>query len=298
MAQTISEIYAIIINEVKNQSVTQEQLKDELKDYPNAIDRQRQKLAGLTSNSKVSLWRLWAFVMAVICWIQQVLFDKAKEEITVLANTGIRDAEAAFLNEIRLFEYPGTPIIHPETYQVQFFESKPALQIIKNTAITTDSLGVSLVKVAKDDGTGTLIKLSDLEKDKLIEYAKMIQPVGSNVQIISTEPDKIKLKIKIWVDIFRIPSGENIDTLKADANTRLKAAINDIDTHGKISLQKIEDTIKSMPTYKNLHWEERPTGKSNAATYYYPFQNGEFMTVAGYAIAEWTLDDIEILPYM
>lgn len=298
MAQTISEIYAIIINEVKNQTVTQEQLKDELKDYPNAIDRQRQKLAGLTSNSKVSLWRLWAFVMAVICWIQQVLFDKAKEEITVLANTGIRDAEAAFLNEIRLFEYPGTPIIHPTTYQVQFFESNPDLRIIRTAAITTDSLGLSLVKVSKDDGTGTLIKLSDLEKGKLIEYAEMIQPVGSNVQIFSTDPDTIKFKLKIWVDIDRIKDGENFDTIKADADTRLKAAINDIDTHGKISLQKIEETIKSISVYKNLHWEERPTGKSNVAANYYPFQNGEFMTVAGYATAAWTLDDIEILPYM
>lgn len=296
MALTIAEYYQLIILEVKAQPTISTELKGELDSYPNAVDRMGTLFAQLTRNSKVAFWRLWAFVMAVICWIQATLWDKAKEEITVLANAAIRDTDQAFLREVKLFEYPGTAVIDPVSKEIKFSPSNPANRIIKSAAIITDSLGVSNILVAQDDGSGGLEKIPSDALAAFRVYLGMIQPVGTNVQGDSRDADRLKIVLNFWYD----PLSGYADTTAVETavNNALLAALLLTDFKGRTQKQVLEDTVRGVLGYKNLDFVLLQA-KSNAAITYSNFQNGEYTTVSGYLKpatgADWV---INVFPYL
>jgi hypothetical protein len=296
MALTIAEYYQLIILEVKTQPTISSELKGELDAYPNAIDRMRTLFAQLTSNSKVAFWRLWAFVMAVICWIQATLWDKAKEEITVLANAAIKDTDQAFLREVKLFEYPGTAVIDPVTKEIVFSPSNPDNQIIKTAAIITDSLGVSNILVAQDDGAGGLMKIPSVVLDAFRVYLAMIQPVGTNVQGDSRDADRLKISLNVWYD--PLAGYSDPTAFETEVNNALVASLLLTDFKSRTQKQVIEDAVRAVPGYKNLDFTILQA-KSDAAISYSNFQNGEYTAVAGYLKpatgADWV---INVFPYL
>ncbi len=78
MARTVKEIY--------NEMVLEKQSMSTLNGLHPGIDNAQTLLTDLTTQSKVTIWRLLFFVTAVGIWIHEKLFDKHKEEIEIRAN--------------------------------------------------------------------------------------------------------------------------------------------------------------------------------------------------------------------
>ena len=295
MAKTIQEYYQDIINEVKNQTVLENELSGELASYPASIDIMRILLSELNSGSKVAIWRLWAFVIAAIMWIQATLWDKAKTEITELAALANTDKDLAFIYRIKQFEYPGTLIIDPDSYQVSFTPSNPQNRIVEACAIIAASNGISKVLVAKSDGNGGLQKLTNDELSALRVYGSKIQGVGTNVQFNSFDPDILKIKVKVFYDPL---AGFTQAQYQALANETVTNSTKNIDFKGTLQENKIGDDLQKLTGYKNFFIETIQARSSTITNLWYDLVDGEYNTVSGYLIPATGSDwEIEALPY-
>lgn len=198
MARTISQIYTSIITEKESFS--------ELNGLTPVPETTQTLLDDLQSTSKVSIWRLWLWLVAVAIWVHENIFDQhiAEVEELILNKT---------FGQLRWYEQTsksfqlGYSLEWDDTdyrYEYSDTTSQAAInsKIITQAAateLTTGSGKEIVLKVAK--GTvGSLSALSTSEKTSFDAYIDRIKPAGTNITTISAVADDLKLSITITYD--------------------------------------------------------------------------------------------------
>lgn len=154
----------------------------------------------LTSVSRVAIWRLITYVVAVCAWVQQTLFDEHVEETEAIILAKNPPSRYWYQQKCLDFQY-GFPLL-PESdvfdntgkTQQQIDDSK----VVKYAAIVkqVNSFGrITLIaKVAGVDGDDNVAQLDDDVVDALQYYFddEKVAPAGDNVLVQSGPADKIK----------------------------------------------------------------------------------------------------------
>ena len=117
MANSIKEIYNQIIQEKERMSSL-----DALGyDKDPAVTHADALLADLDSGSKVSIWRLWAYVVAVVIYFHEKMWDLFRAEVETKLKA-IPGTDIWLANECRKFQYPGVLTLLPDgTYGYEFY---------------------------------------------------------------------------------------------------------------------------------------------------------------------------------
>lgn len=196
MARTIKEIYNEIITE-KESMATLSDLAYNKKPEETHADA---LLTDLNSNSKVSIWRLWAFVVAVVISFHEKMWDLFKAEV-----------------ETKLQAIPGTANwLAQECKKFQFYEDEeendfafnsdgtygyetidPDRQIVKRVAVTS-LWGNTVVKVASVDGNEDPLPLTSGQLSAFNGYLHAIQYAGTTVTSSSKASDKLKISMSVY----------------------------------------------------------------------------------------------------
>ncbi len=215
MARTIQQIYDAIITEKEQQA----QLNALV---PNP-DTAQTFLTDLTSSSKVAVWRLLCWVIAVAHWAHENIFDQHKAEIEALSETLVTGTLLWYQQQALNFQYGDSLIWNPSTLRFEYPAAATGLKVVTRASAIEGS-GQVRIKVAKDDGSGGLTTLDSSEENALRSYINRIKFAGTNLAITNVSADLLKLNITINYDPLLIGAD---GVLISDGTTRpVDVAIN------------------------------------------------------------------------
>lgn len=245
MARTISEIELSIISQKESTS----------------------QLSGLTSDSKVSIWRLWVYIVAVAIHFHEVLFDKHKTELEEIASRSIVGKEAWYADQALQFQFGYSLTFNRNTYRYYYLDaiSQDAInsRIVKRASakevFTSGFTGIR-IKVAKDNG-GNLIALTPEELSAFSYYMSRIAFAGIPLDIISIEADDLRYDIRIFFDGV-LPVEDELSKIESV----IEEYISNIDFDGIFYRNKLIDALQSISSVKDIdivRLSTKPFGSSN-----------------------------------
>ena len=153
------------------------------------------ELSGLTSTSKVAIWRLWLWIVAYATYILESLWDvKAKELEQQAANTLVGTI-SWYAQKCREWQYG---------YQLEWIDNVYTYATHDDNAKLAKWVAISEVegglwiKVAKDDGNGNPTPLTTAELNDLRAYMHQLKMVGTRLTIVSLDADKLAFDIDVY----------------------------------------------------------------------------------------------------
>ena len=212
MARSILEIYDALIE--------QKQTLTELNSLQPNIDSSQQLLNDLNSTSKVAIWRLIFFVIAVGIWMVENIFDEHKSYINSRVDELIVGSDKWIELKAREFQF-GDPLVWLGN-RYGYETINEANRIVKLVAVTP-SAGMVLVKVAKLVGEDPTPLTND-ELAAFSAYMAKIKFAGILMPCVSRNADEIRLHYRVYID----PLVLNIDgSLKSNPSVKpVEDAIN------------------------------------------------------------------------
>lgn len=166
-------------------------------------------LSGYTwSDSKVAIWRLWTYVVAVCIWTLENLFDYHKSEVEQIIATQKPHTLQWYVHKATLFQLGATLPEGSDSYTEP--SSDPMVTIIRHAAAVELS-NLVRIKVAKDNG-GALEALTIGELAAFSGYMNKIKDAGVRLQLTSSNPDSLQLVLSVYYDpLVLTNSGTRID---------------------------------------------------------------------------------------
>jgi hypothetical protein len=225
---------------------------DQLKKQILTEKTNQESLSGLTSTSKVSVFNIWAYVIAVCIWTIYAAWDI----FTVEMDDKIRNQKLYSLLWFRnsALEYRhGHPLDDAtgkytgEGYTDQEIEDA---QIVARAAVIEIEINNRkhlFIKLAKEVG-GTLVKLDEAEQDGVRNYFSRIKPAGTKIITFSDAPDELKLEVTFYYDpLIFDQNGVRID---GKDNTPVQKAISDylanLKFNGEFILAELVDILQGI----------------------------------------------------
>lgn len=241
MARSVEEIFNQMVSEKQSLSA----LDPYLPEYNLPTDNPYQLLLNeLSSWSKVSIWRLWIFMVALAHHQFEVLMDYFKAEQDQVAAQSIAGNLPWYRDQALKFQSGHSLTFNPNTYRYSYLIDDPGSRIIAKCAVVEENnLNVNgiVIKVAKLS-SGNLVPLSAPEKIEFNTYINRIKFAGVQSVVISEQPDQIRLELDVFYD-------GTLDL--TEFKTRFEASISDylnngIDFDGNFIKNKLIDKFQSV----------------------------------------------------
>ena len=197
------------------------------------------ELSGLNSISQVAIYTLWKYVMSVIIFFEESLWDLLKTEIETTISTAVVGTDEWVKQEALKFQYS---TVTPQVVQlVDFVPSynpvDETLQIITRASVATLVSQTVSVKVAKSDPP---VKLAALELSSFEAYLDDIGFAGVRFNVQSLDADLMFLEAEIFYD------GQYASTISADVIAAINLYLANLPFDGFIRISDVEDAIQSV----------------------------------------------------
>lgn len=159
-----------------------------------------ENLAGLNSQSKVSIYRLIVFVFASSIWVLENLFDTHKKEVDAIIEARMPHRPSWYRTKAKEFQYGFALITDTDKFDDtgytddQITDSK----IIKYAAVTP-SAGQILIKIATE-AAGVLAPITPEQKASFDAYVLEIADCGVKYIVVNHLPDILLLHLQIFRD--------------------------------------------------------------------------------------------------
>lgn len=208
-------------------------------------------LAGLTSTSKVAIWRLMIYVVAFAVWSLEILFDQHKDEVNSILTELKPHTARWYRNKALAFQYgfdlyPDTDVFVQDGKTPEQIE---ASKIIKYAAVT-EAVNESrlIIKIATEDAGGELSPILEPQKESFDAYINEIRDAGLKVTILNYLPDVLRLNIKIFYDPLVLTSSgvaiTGINAGKKPIEIALKEFMKELDFDGQLILSALVDKLQ------------------------------------------------------
>ena len=212
MARTRTQIYNAIIA-AKESNSNLDQLLPNPDNWPSLFNEENFKLLANTvlkslSPSQVSYWRLISNVITDAMYFHETLFDILEEEVDAkILNAQIGQIRW-YVNISKLFQYGDELVWNDETLKYEYAVIDEDKRIITQAAGNIAENGIVTIKVAKGV-IGSFSPLLTAEKTAFEAYIKGtdqpyaedgLAPAGVNINIISSDPDDVKMAVKVHYD--------------------------------------------------------------------------------------------------
>lgn len=246
-------------------------------------------LANATSNSQVAIFGNIYYVTAVEISVLEQLIDDYIAQIETIINNQAIGSTPWLRAKILEFQYPDSVQLDLNNFEISYPVINPVLQIITRCSVDTIGNLIVLVKVAKSDPPEALV--SD-EIAALNNYINIIQPDGTQINVISLDPDRL------FIDATVIASGQfsgSIPTNIPNALNAFMANLSDEENFdGLIRVSSLVDAIKAVPGVIDFKINELSVRASTVVfasrTIIYNLASGINLlaqpTTSGYLVAE------------
>ena len=201
-------------------------------------------LAGLTSTSQTSTWRLWVYIVAACINVFELLQDVFRQELEALSITLVPGTPQWVQEKTFYFQYDTTipQVISVVNTQLIYPIVNNAYNIVTRCSVTTGSNKIVNIKVARATSTtdSTPIQLSALQESSLTSYWALIGFAGVTYKIINKASDKISISGDIYY------KGQYSATIQADVIKALDEYLAAIQFDGNVKVLSIEDTLQNV----------------------------------------------------
>lgn len=253
MAQTVKEWYDSIAQEKASMS--------ELAALEPSIDNSNTLLSDL-GTSRVDDHRLWMWVMAVLAWMLEVLFDKHKAETESIIEQS-RFGTLPWYKETGLMYQHGDSLVWINN-QFTYSQEKDEAKLVNYVAPST-LMDTVVLKVAKQNNNRPE-PLSASELNSYKAYWSKMQPPGQNLQIVSNPADLIRIELNIYYDaLLLLSDGTSILTGLKPVETAINDYLNSIEFSGVFDMNEMIDKLQSAEGVKKPYpvlVEFKPEGSS------------------------------------
>lgn len=159
-----------------------------------------ENLAGLNSQSKVSIYRLIVFIVAFSIWVLENLFDTHKKEVDDIIEAKMPHRPSWYRTKAKAFQYGFPLIADTDKYDNTGYTDDQVLdsKIIKYAAVTP-SAGQILIKIATETA-GVLAPITAGQKASFDAYILEIADCGVKYIVVNHLPDILLLNLQIFRD--------------------------------------------------------------------------------------------------
>lgn len=185
---TTSDIYNGIAG-----AAAQEAALAELSPSPDTAAQLREEL---NAGSRVSPWRLFAWLFAYASMVQQSLWDRYRLEVLALSRDGHYGTRWWFIAKAKAFQVGHTLVM--TSLDGGYAVDDPAARIVVHAAVV-ERANVVYVKVAKAGAGLLLAKLEPEELAALDDYFQHLRPTV-RVVTMTADPDMLRVTGRVVYD--------------------------------------------------------------------------------------------------
>ncbi len=235
MARTIQQIYDAMI--------TEKETRTELDLLQPKPDTSQTFLDDLTTTSKVAIWRLMFFVMAVAIWTHEKIFDLHIADVQAQAEVLIPGTTQWLRQQALDFQFGDTLQFINNIFQYPVIDT--AKQIIKRAAVIEVG-GQVILKVAKLTAS-VPDKLDAAELTSFQSYVGQIKVAGIQIVIITADADLLKIAYNVHYNPQLLKStGESIGTPGTfPVEDAINNFIQSLPFNGILNLTQLTDAIQA-----------------------------------------------------
>lgn len=234
MARTIQEIQELIY-----QAKTQEPALNEL-----------------NSTSKVAIWRLWVYIIAVAIWSLEKIFDLHRADIDKRLAELKPHTARWYRSKALAFQYGFDLLPDSDTFNNTGHteEQIEASKIVKYSAVVeSPNEGRLIVKIAGEQGE-QLQPITDAQKQAFEAYLQEIKDAGVRLSVVNYQPDILHLQMKIVYDPLVIDSnGQSIIHATKPVETAIKEYLKRLPFNGELVLAHLIDELQQAEGVRIPH---------------------------------------------
>lgn len=164
----------------------------------------------LTSTSRVAVWRLLIYVVAMAIWVHEQIVELNAENSRPHTKRWYREQSLAFMD--------GHPLIWKDgrfTYDTSGMTAQQIAQAkkVSHVAIAETANGILVIKTATNGANGTE-PLPMATHGRFTSYMGQIKDAGNRLEYINQAADHLQLDLTVWVGDMAIDivTGERLDT--------------------------------------------------------------------------------------
>jgi hypothetical protein len=204
-----------------------------------------QDLTQLTSTSKVSIYRLFMYVISVMINAHEQSWELFKKKLEQIADESNIGTPQWLQRMVLLYQHGSTLVVNNDT--VVYNTIDESKKIITRCAVKENDVNRTvIVKVAKDSA-GSLTKLTDDEVAGLRSYIRQIKMAGTKIIVTTMDADRVAVNVEIYYDAAYLP---------ADVKAGVIAAINnyfkELDFSGTVYISRLQDSIQAVIGVKDV----------------------------------------------
>lgn len=224
---------------------------EEIKQLIIAEKEKHEVLNEADSTSKVAIWNLWVYIIAVVAWSQYELWRIFKLEMDQKIAAQKLYTLSWYQEKALGFRY-GHPLDKKGDFDSSAYTSEQieASKMIARAAVVPLELNNRInlfIKVAKEEN-GVLQKLSKNELSGITEYFERIKPGGTKIVIYTSDPDDLRLAIDFFYD--PLVFDENGSRIDGSNNLPVQDAIRDyisnLPFNGEFTRTTLIDRLQSI----------------------------------------------------
>lgn len=206
------------------------------------------ELTVLNSTSKVSIWRLMGYVVAVVMWSLDNLFDLHRSEIDTEMLKQKPHSERWYREKALAFQYGQDLLVDSDKYaNIALNEAQVDAQKIVKVSSVTAIDGRLRVKVAKEMA-GELIALTLQELESFEGYMAKIKDAGVKLNCDSLPADRLRLSLDIWYNPLVLnASGQRIDGANNEpVKQAIRAYLKELPFNGEFANTRLVDKLQGI----------------------------------------------------
>jgi len=197
------------------------------------------------STSKVAEWRRTVWVVAVVIWFLEKLFDIFRQEIEDrIAAT--RPHTRGWYREKALAFQNGYTLPDDKDYYNTIDESAKIVKYASIRKLILSGRGTLVVKIAKDD-SGNLAPLTATERYAFTSYMNRVTDAGTFISVRSYPADSIKIEADVYYNPEIVDSdGNYIATGEGTVIPAIDDYLKNMDFDTQLILTKLVDAIQKV----------------------------------------------------
>lgn len=233
---------------IQESILTQKEQASSLNGLEVLTTRETQSLDNLTSDSKVSIWRLWVYIMSLAIYSFETIMDAFEVHIKSLIADNQIHTSRWYQERILEFQLGFDLDRNIGAYNNEGVEASVVEESKIIDSASVESLeGFLRIKVAKVEN-GELTRLNDTELQALSAYINIVKDAGTKLILVSQEPDLLRINIDICFDPLVIDStGARIDgTNDNPVKEAIETYLYNLEFNGEFVTKTLETQLEAV----------------------------------------------------
>ena len=217
---------------------------------------QEPALESLNSTSKVAIWRLWVYIIAVAIWSLEKIFDIHRADIDKRLAELKPHTARWYRSKALAFQYGFDLLPDSDKFNNQGHteEAIEASKIVKYSAVVESPNEGRLIGKIATEQVDTLQPITDAQKQAFEAYLQEIKDAGVRLSVVNYQPDILHLQMKIVYDPLVLDSnGQSITNAFNPIERTIKAYLKKLPFNGELVLAHLIDALQATEGVKIPH---------------------------------------------